>query len=45
MERCVAAGMNGYVSKPVNAEGLLAVVQAVLERPRMACENAAPAKR
>jgi len=45
MERCVAAGMNGCVSKPVNAEELLAVVQAVLKRPRMASENAAPVKR
>jgi signal transduction histidine kinase/DNA-binding response OmpR family regulator/streptogramin lyase len=34
-ERCLAAGMDGYVSKPLNVTELLAVLQTVLERPTM----------
>jgi signal transduction histidine kinase/ligand-binding sensor domain-containing protein/CheY-like chemotaxis protein len=32
-ERCLAAGMDGYVLKPLNVKEFLAVVQAVLESP------------
>jgi signal transduction histidine kinase/CheY-like chemotaxis protein/streptogramin lyase len=32
-ERCLAAGMDGYLSKPLNVKELLKVIQAVLERP------------
>jgi len=39
-ERCLAAGMDGYVSKPLNVKELLVVAQAVLEKPRMVSENA-----
>jgi CheY-like chemotaxis protein len=34
-ERCLAAGMDGYLSKPLKIKELLAVIQAVLERPRV----------
>jgi two-component system, sensor histidine kinase and response regulator len=32
-ERCLAAGMDGYVSKPINAEELFRVVEKVISAP------------
>ena len=32
-ERCLAAGMDGYVSKPIEAERLLAAIDKALKRP------------
>jgi len=29
-ERCLAAGMDGYISKPINREELFAVIERVL---------------
>ncbi len=34
-ERCMAVGMDGYLSKPLNVKKLLEVVQSVLEQPRV----------
>jgi two-component system, sensor histidine kinase and response regulator len=44
-ERCLAAGMDGYLSKPLNVKEFLTVVQAVLERPRQVTQKAPPANR
>ena len=44
-ERCLAAGMDGYLSKPLNVKELLAVVQAVLESPRPVPEPTVPGSR
>jgi len=41
-ERCLAAGMDGYVSKPINVRELLAVLESVLVRPAMAPESTLP---
>ena len=34
-ERCLAAGMDGYLSKPLDVKELFVVAQSVLARPRM----------
>jgi signal transduction histidine kinase/CheY-like chemotaxis protein len=44
-ERCLGAGMDGYISKPVNVKEFIAVVQAVLERPGVASEDTVAANR
>jgi signal transduction histidine kinase/DNA-binding response OmpR family regulator len=44
-ERCLAAGMDGYLSKPISVKELLAVVQSVLVRPRMGSEKTVPFNR
>src|SRR5208283_3818498 len=41
-QRCLDAGMDGYLSKPLNVKELLAVIQAVRERPRVASEKTVP---
>jgi signal transduction histidine kinase/CheY-like chemotaxis protein len=41
-ERCLAAGMDGYISKPIVVTEFLAVVQAFLERPKVDFENGVP---
>jgi CheY-like chemotaxis protein len=38
-ERCHAAGMDGFVSKPFNYKELLVVVQSVLGSPKTASES------
>jgi signal transduction histidine kinase/CheY-like chemotaxis protein len=40
-ERCLAAGMDGYLPKPISVKELLAVLQAVLDRPKLAPEHTA----
>jgi signal transduction histidine kinase/DNA-binding response OmpR family regulator len=41
-ERCLAAGMDGYLSKPLNVKELLVVARALLERPPMTSANTLP---
>jgi len=39
MERCLAAGMDGYVSKPINAKEFLMAVRTALEKSGMSPEE------
>jgi CheY-like chemotaxis protein len=41
-ERCLAAGVDGYLSKPLKVKEFLAVMQAVLERPNQVSDKARP---
>jgi len=41
-ERCLAAGMDGYVSKPINIKELISVVQKVVRNSRGASEKILP---
>jgi CheY-like chemotaxis protein len=41
-ERCLAAGMDGYVMKPINVKDLLAAVQSVVESSRIGPESGVP---
>ena len=41
-ERCLAAGMNSYVSKPLTKESLLAAIDSVMTAPAVARRTAAP---
>ena len=43
-KRCIAAGMDGYVSKPLNMKELMSVVRTVLRNSRVASENNLPGK-
>jgi CheY-like chemotaxis protein len=44
-KRCLATGMDGYVSKPLNVKELISVVRTVLRNLRVASENNPPGKR
>jgi CheY-like chemotaxis protein len=36
-ERCLAAGMDGYVSKPIHAKELLEAIETLLKVPSLSC--------
>lgn len=42
-ERCLSAGMNGYVSKPFTADTLLAEIASVMDASDFAAQTSAPA--
>jgi len=41
-ERCLAAGMDGYISKPINRHDLLSTIESVLKDDRLACPTHRP---
>jgi two-component system, sensor histidine kinase and response regulator len=44
-QNCLAAGMDGYVSKPINIQELLAVVQSVMASSKVSSEDRMPVSR
>ncbi len=39
-DRCIAAGMNDYVSKPINADDLFAAIDRVMDAPQTSSARA-----
>ena len=43
-ERCLGAGMDAFITKPIDAAQFIATVEALGERSRAAASSAPPAK-
>jgi two-component system sensor histidine kinase/response regulator len=44
-DRCIAAGMNDYVSKPINADDLFAAIDRVMDAPQISSARAGAASK